>query len=183
MNRRFFLAGAAASLMLPGLALAQAVQNTWYFRVASAAQFAVDLNAMLTANGQPAIMPSGWADGSAQSVEMYDISRLDFDCFEIYCPGATPFTPDDRGQHVNARLTILPGADPAKAATVTAFWAAAISAWFGLGGAQPRCPSLVSFTNTAPTHYPTAGGQVWPATPTATKLIATPIAVPKRQFA
>lgn len=121
------------------------------FRVltGSIADFASDLNAMMVANGFPGAMPAGWA---GEGVVIDDITRLDFDTFQL-----------PSGLHVNARLTILPGADPATAAQVSAFWPAAISAWFGQGG-SPGCPTLATFTNPAPTAYPSNGGQQWPST-------------------
>lgn len=178
MKRRLFLAGLGASLVLPRVAFAQADPD-WCFRVTSgsAADFASDLNAMAAANGwSEALLPaSGWT--GQQSYDIADISRMDFDVFEIII-GAS----DDRGLHVNARLTTLPGADPTVAAQTLAFWEAAIAAWFGGGGAAPACPSLTTYTNSAPAEYPSNGGQVWQSTG-KTALISPAPTVRKRLWA
>lgn len=187
MKRRLFLAGAALSLALPARALAQGDPD-WCFRVTSgsAADFAADLNAMAAANGWafPLLPASGW--NGQQSVAIADISRMDFDVFEIvinqYNAQGQATSSDDRGLHVNARLAPMPGADPTQAAETLAFWEAAITAWFGGGGTQPACPSLTTYTNSAPAEYPSNGGQVWQSTG-KTALVSPAPTVRKRLWA
>jgi len=145
----------------------------WQFRILTGtpADFAADLNAMIVANGFPAIMPVGW--NGQQSVVLPPVGaiRLDFDTFTL-----------PSGLHVNARLSALPGADAAAVAQDEALWSGAIAAWFGGGGAQPAYPTLTSFTNPAPAAYPKNGGQTWKSTGKTVLISPTP-SVPKRVWA
>jgi len=152
----------------------------WQFRIlsGSASDFAADLNAMIMANGYPAVMPTDPVTGAAtwngqQSVVLPPIGviRLDFDTFML-----------PSGLHINARVSALPGSDDTAVAQDEGLWAGAIAAWFGQGGEQPAYPTLANYTNTAPALYPSNGGQVWASTG-KTVLISPAPAVQKRVWA
>lgn len=150
------------------------------FRITSPQSFASDLNAMIAANGG---VPLQFLDASNDliSVEITAAVRMDFDVFDLPRP-PPPAAQTGTNRRVNARLTPLPSADPAMAAQDIAIWEGAISSWFGLGGAQPKCPTLVNYTNTAAdAEFPVAG-QIWPSTGN-TILINPPSNTPYRVWA
>lgn len=173
MNRRLFIAGLAASLVLPRVALAQG--QDWLYRVLSGnpSDLASDINAVMVANNAASFIGDSLANWRGPYWDGLG-NRHDFDFFYIWYPGPTALSPPvSVGIHCNHRIT-----GPNAPTVEEWLWN-----WFGQNSGT-ECPTLTSYTNATVGGLAVnqVGGQSWPST-TKSVLISAAPTLRKRMWA